>query len=224
MRHKKAGKAGLTAILMRTPQPHRRINPPRSPCTQRSRELYKAAEKLSAPGRPSARERCPIRHRRAVMCSIASAAKACALGAEAKAFMPTNALPVPSFGKAVRRRRRTRGCRVVPPRARPAGPAPFVGARSEVSRPRAQIRLTGKLPVWRQPVDHTRKVPGELRKQIILRGTRLARKIVDGFLPERVAQLVGRDRLVLPGADPGVDHVLKPALLELIDEDVEAPG
>src|SRR6185295_6464462 len=104
-----------------------------------------------------------------------------------------------------------------------AAPGRDLGVRSGVSIPRAQIALIGKLPVRRQLVDDARKVPGELRKQIVMPGTRLAGKIVDGLLPERLAQLVGRDRLVLAGADPGVDHVLQAVLLELIDEHVETP-
>ena len=95
---------------------------------------------------------------------------------------------------------------------------------SVAPRPRPEIALAWQLTVGGQLVDDAWQVFGELRKQVILRCTCLAREIVDSLLAKSLTELRGRYRLVFPCADPRFDHTLKAVLLELIDEHIEAAG
>ena len=66
----------------------------------------------------------------------------------------------------------------------------------------------------RQLVDYSGEDARQLRDEILRRYPGHARQVVDCIRSEGLMQLIRRDRLVLPGPDPRVDHVAMPVLLE----------
>src|SRR5262249_62353900 len=83
------------------------------------------------------------------------------------------------------------------------------------------VRVIWNEAVGRQLVEDAWKIFWQHSKQFILCRTRLLGEIVDRVGANGLAQLGRRDRLVLPGADPGVDDVAQAVLLELTQEHVE---
>src|SRR5438270_13905438 len=73
-------------------------------------------------------------------------------------------------------------------------------------------------------VDRTRQLVRKFRQQLIARHLELPRKLIDRVGAERLVELIGRDRLVLSGADPGIHLVAKSSLPELIDKATERAG
>ena len=74
--------------------------------------------------------------------------------------------------------------------------------------------MIGHATLRRHLVDYSGEDARSLRDEILRRYPGHARQVVDCIRPQRLMQLIRRDRLVLPGPDPRVDHVAMPVLLE----------
>src|SRR5947209_18345724 len=86
------------------------------------------------------------------------------------------------------------------------------------------FRIVRNLPVRRHVIDRTGQLVRKFRQQLIARHLELPRKLIDRVGPERLIELIGSDRLVLSGADPGIHLVPKSSLPELIDKTTERAG
>src|SRR6202041_2975969 len=58
----------------------------------------------------------------------------------------------------------------------------------------------------------------EAVQQFVARHAALRHQAVDLIGAERIGEIAGRDLLVRPGADPGIDGVAMAALLELLEQ------
>src|SRR5262249_47974215 len=93
----------------------------------------------------------------------------------------------------------------------------------ERSEPALQARLRN-LPVGCQVIDDLRQQGREMLLELALRQ---ASRLSDPGHPiraQRVAQLIGRDRQVLSGADPRLDEMAQSALLKRLQQPGQAAG
>ena len=72
-------------------------------------------------------------------------------------------------------------------------------------------------------IDSLRQLLRKLREHILSRHTCLTGQFVEGVRPERLAELVRRNGLVLAASNPRVDQVALAAVAKLIDDAVQAP-
>ena len=87
------------------------------------------------------------------------------------------------------------------------------------------VLLLGRHPaLWSELVDHTGQQLRELRQQVGTAHPGLLRELPHSLRTERRAEIMRRDRLVLPLADPRVDRPAVAGLGELIDQGTEPPG
>jgi hypothetical protein len=73
-------------------------------------------------------------------------------------------------------------------------------------------------------VDRARQLVRKLRQQLIARHLELTRQLIDRVRSNRLVELIGSDRLILPGADPRIHLVAESPLPELIDKATERAG
>src|SRR4051812_32564223 len=82
--------------------------------------------------------------------------------------------------------------------------------------------LVGQPSIRRQLVDELRQVLAQGRQYLIARHPGLARNRVEIFVPDRLREIVGRDRLVRAVAYPGLRRVAVAVLLHVADEVAQA--
>ena len=76
--------------------------------------------------------------------------------------------------------------------------------------------------VRRQLIDHLRQILAEAAEQFIARHSRLFDECANLVGTKRTPQIVGRYLLVGSGADPRIDGFTLSALLELLEQIVQA--
>src|SRR4029079_13719034 len=80
------------------------------------------------------------------------------------------------------------------------------------------LMLLRHLAVRRQLVDDAGQGRGQLLEQFLLVHPRPLRDLVNELRPECGAEIIGVDRLVLPGADPGVGDIAVAGIPELVEQ------
>ena len=76
----------------------------------------------------------------------------------------------------------------------------------------------------RDVIDRAGQFVRKLREQLLARHLELLRKLIDRVRPDRLIELIRRDRLVLSGADPGIHLVAESPLPELVDKAAKRAG
>ncbi|KTT54232.1 hypothetical protein SB7C_12355, partial [Staphylococcus epidermidis] len=94
-------------------------------------------------------------------------------------------------------------------------------------RPRPEPGFSGsggmrQLAVGARAVHRPRKLLGQHLGQLVDRNVEPGGELLDRVAAQHLLQLVGRDRQVLAGADPGFDLVAEPGLFELGDDGRQA--
>src|SRR5579864_161049 len=74
------------------------------------------------------------------------------------------------------------------------------------------------LAIWGQSINQPRKSVCQILSCGIWRNPCFLRQICKAFAPQGCFDLVGRDRSIFPGSDPGGDDVFKPISLESLRE------
>jgi hypothetical protein len=80
----------------------------------------------------------------------------------------------------------------------------------------------GHLALGRQAVDDAGQDLGQLARSSVAVHADLRGQIAQRVLTQDLTELVGGDRLVGAGADPGVHHIAEASLLELVHEATQA--
>ena len=82
----------------------------------------------------------------------------------------------------------------------------------------SHLVLLRHLAVRRQLVDDAGQGGGQLLEQFLLVQSGALRDLADDLRTDRIAEIIGVDRLVLPGADPGVGDVAVAGVFELVEQ------
>src|SRR6476619_8251041 len=77
-------------------------------------------------------------------------------------------------------------------------------------------------PVRRELIDEAREILPQPFQQVVASHPGLLRQRVERVASERAREVTLGDRLVRPGADPGMRHVALAVLLELLEQPAEA--